>query len=131
MSFYKGFKNGRGEYVEVFRNPSKKEIHSIQSWGELGNIRGFIGKDGELLVWDSYANIHSDVYVGLGFAEGALNPLFVPVVLEKGFVTITEGWVEIGTREQVRKYVGAAKHELQHLLGKFKIQFYPAKEGNK
>lgn len=122
MSFHKGFKDCYGRYVEVFKNPSKKEALSIESWKECGTIRGYITKDGDLYLWDGHT-LHTDTYATLEFKLSEV----LPVTLSKGLVYVTDG-IRYWTTKNYDTYLSAAKKRLTTILETYKVQKYGDKQ---
>lgn len=57
--FYDGVNLGK-HYVEIFLNPSKDEYKQVKSNND--SIRGFFLPNGDMLIFNSFNAIHSQVY---------------------------------------------------------------------
>lgn len=119
MSFHTAFKDCYSTYVEVFRNPTKREATSLASWKECGAIRVYITPEGELFVWDAHS-LHTDTHL---FDVNKV----VPVVISKGLVYVTDGIRFLGGRERRSAFVAAVRKvsaNLKEILGTYKVQVY-------
>lgn len=133
MSFYKGYKDGYGRYVEIFKNPSHTEVRKVESWTEHGTVRAFLILDGTLFVWDSYANLHTDVDLELGLRGADV----VPLVLSDGIAhttdnvrgrfggKVTDLQFNLNKRSECQAIITKNKKVLETALGgKFRATFY-------
>ena len=118
MSFHTGFKDCYGRYTEVFKNPSSREAHAIESWKECGAIRGYITKGGDLYLWDAHT-LHTDAYLALEFKLSEV----LPVVLSKNQVYVTDG-IRYWTTKNYNTHLVPAKKRLTAILETYKVQKY-------
>lgn len=136
--FVTAFKDRTGAYVEVLRNPSRKELHEIESWEDEGAVRAMLTESGDLLYWDA-RTLHHEARDVINLKEEV-----VPIVVGNNYIYITDnvknsfggGVSESSTvfYEKVKQagdIVRRHKDKLKNLIGEFEIDHYGSQiEGN-
>jgi hypothetical protein len=86
--FIEGFKVRKG-YVEVFKNPSKKEYNELLGRNDDG-VRAFLVKN-DIYVWHIYGALHAEVDRKMKFGRNALPIVVYGDDLNKpDFVMVTD-----------------------------------------
>ncbi|KKM17456.1 hypothetical protein LCGC14_1675550, partial [marine sediment metagenome] len=136
--FVTGLKARGGAYVEVFQNPSKKELRAVDSWKEEGAVRAMLTESGDLIYWDARA-LHHEIRMELDSKEE-----LVPMVVGNNYIYITDnvknsfgGSSSVSSTDFDEKVKQAGdvvlrhKDKLKRLIGEFEIDHYgSAIEGN-
>jgi len=104
-----------GDYVEVFRNLSRKELCEIESWKQYGSVRGIITENGDFICWDAKA-LHPEVQAKLGMKDA------ISILVGDNYIYITEN-----VRDRFREgseLITRHKDSLAALMGEFEISHY-------
>ena len=96
--FYKGitlpksWRTSSGEYVEVFKNPSKRELDNLLK--EFKDLRFVVSKDKNLFVWNAEA-LHADVLSGEmdGDFKGHIGRHYITLYMYPSEYTDEDNWI--------------------------------------
>jgi len=132
--FVTALKNRNGDYVEVFKNPSRKDLHNIESWRDKEDrraVRAMLTESGDLIYWDTRA-LHHEVRDVLHLKEEA-----VPLMVGEKYLYVTdnvknsfEGYTTLDSDDfydKVRagsKIINRHKDKIAALIGEFEIDHY-------
>lgn len=117
MSFVAAFKNSAGDYIEVFRNPTRKELHEIESWKQYGSVRGLITESGDFMCWDAKA-LHPEVQEKLHMKE------CISILVGDNYIYVTEN---VRDRfKEAGELITRHKDDLALLIGEFEISHFEA-----
>ncbi len=115
MSFATAFKDSNGNYIEIFRNPSRKELREIESWKEHGSVRAILTENGDLICWDAKA-LHYEVQAKLHMKDD------VALLVGDNYIYVTEK--ERGKFREAGELIERHKDHLASLIGEFEIAHY-------
>jgi len=116
-SFVTAFKNQAGDYIEIFRNPSRKQLREIESWKQYGSVRGIITENGDFMCWDAKA-LHPEVQAKLDMKDA------ISVLMGSNYIYVTEN---VRDRfQEAGELITRHKNSLAALIGEFEISHFEA-----